>query len=73
MRRINKYKTLISSGDLFSTENKMNIFFQICDHIDIRICNIECEFGFEEFEIVTDTNNELLTGHGLECLYDVDK
>ena len=73
MRRINKYKTLISSGDLLSTGNRMNIFFNICERIDIRVCNILCELGFEEFEIVTDTNNELLTGHGLECLYDVDK
>ncbi len=73
MRRINKRIVLLSSGDLLSTENGMNIFFQICNHIDIRVCNISCELGLEEFEIVTDTNNELLTGHSLECLYNADK
>lgn len=73
MRRINKRTTLISSGDLLSTEDKMNIFFQISENVDIRICNITCELGLEEFEIVTDTNNELLTGHCLKCLYNADK
>ena len=73
MKRINKRTALLSSGDLLSTENGMNIFFQICNHIDIRICNIACELGLEEFEIVTDTNNELLTGHGLKWLYNADK
>ena len=73
MKHINKRTTLISSGDLFSTEDKMNIFFQISENVDIRIYNIACEPGLEEFEIVTDTNNELLTGHGLKWLYNVDK
>ena len=73
MRRTNKRTTLISSGDLFSTEDRMNIFFQICNHIDIRVCNISCELGLEEFEIVTRTTNELLIDEDLECLYNVDK
>lgn len=73
MRRINKRTTLISSGDLLSTENRMNIFFQISENVDIRICNITCELGLEEFEIVTRTTNELLIDEDLECLYNVDK
>lgn len=73
MRRINKRTTLLSSGDLFSTECGMNIFFQICNHIDIRVCNIARELGLEEFEIITRTTNELLVDENLECLYDVDK
>lgn len=73
MRRINKRTTLISSGDLLSTEDKMNIFFQISENVDIRICNISCELGLEEFEIVTRTTNKLLIDEDLECLYNVDK
>jgi len=73
MKRINKRTALLSSGDLLSTEDKMNIFFQISENVDIRICNITCELGLEEFEIVADTNNELLSGHGLKWLYNVDK
>lgn len=73
MKRINKRTVLLSSGDLLSTENGMNIFFQICNHIDIRVCNISCELGLEEFEIVTRTTNELLIDEDLECLYNADK
>ena len=76
MKRINKRTALLSSGDLLSTENGMNIFFQICNHIDIRVCNISCKLGLEEFEIVTRTTNELLIDEDLEdleCLYNADK
>ena len=73
MKRTNKRTVLLSSGDLLSTENGMNIFFQICNHIDIRVCNISCELGLEEFEIVTRTTNELLIDEDLECLYNADK
>lgn len=73
MRHINKRTALLSSGDLLSTEDGMNIFFQICNHIDIRVCNIACELGLEEFEIITRTTNELLVDENLECLYDADK
>lgn len=73
MRRINKRTVLLSSGDLLSTENGMNIFFQICNHIDIRVCNISCELGLEEFEIVTRITNEFFIDEDLECLYNADK
>lgn len=76
MRRVNKNLTLITPGDLLSEEEyRTNVYFQICNFIDIRICINKTTFVIDKnsFQIVTDTNNKKLIDDGLKCLYNVDK
>jgi len=67
MKRINKRTALLSSGDLLSTENGMNIFFQICNHIDIRVCILTHRLILDTF-----TTNRLNIDDA-KILFDSDK